>query len=176
MAGRARSILLTAVTASIMTLGTTVATAAPAAAGLPEEGCDLVDQRQVERLLGVATEAPAAESVQDGIGCSIAIPYDAATCVVQPEPVVLVGARKDKPDLAQLGTQVSDGGYEVQRLKGKAYGKKGAFVAAINGWTFFGAEGPYAIQVQAYDPCGSVPDEKLEATAKALAKRVVKQV
>jgi hypothetical protein len=91
---------------------------------------------------------------------------------------VSVGARKEQEplDLAQAASQLSEGGYEVRPLKGKAYGKKGAFLAAFNGWTFFGAKGPYSVQVQIFEPCGTVPDEKVTAAAQVLAKRAVKQL
>ena len=176
MARHARSLLVALAAALALTL----ASVAPAAAAkpLPKAGCDLVDQQKVDALLGVATGAPVEEPIADGVGCSLPIPYDAATCTVQPEPNVAVGAREESEplDLADAASQISDGGYDVRPLKGKAYGKKGAFLASVNGWTFFGAKGPYSVQVQVFEPCGSVSEAKVIAAAQALAKRTVKQL
>lgn len=157
---------------------TLVPIASASAAKLPKAGCDLVDQKKVDALLGVSTGAPTEETIADGVGCSLSIPYDAATCTVSPDPTVAVGAREESEavDLADMASQISAGGYEVKPLKGKAYGKKGAFLAAFNGWTFFGAKGRTTVQVQVFEPCGTVPEAKVIAAAQALAKRAVKQV
>jgi hypothetical protein len=175
MARLSRPVLL-AVLATFVVMLVPTAGAARVTHKPPKDGCDLVDQKKLDALLGVSTGTPVPEPLTGGVACNVPIPYDAATCTAQPEPAVLVGARKEKTNLPDQAEQVTDAGYEVQPLKGKAYGKKGAFLAAFNGWTFFGAKGDYAVQVQAFDPCGSVSDEQLARVTQALAKSVVKQV
>jgi hypothetical protein len=172
----ARPVLL----AVVATLALTLIPVAPAAAHkpLPKDGCDFVDQKKLDAALGISTGTPVPQPLAGGVACQVPIPYDAATCTVSPEPSVSVGARKesDPPDLSESADQLTDGGYEVRPLKGKAYGKKGAFLAAFNGWTFFGLKGPYNVQVQIFEPCGAVPEEKVTAAVQTLAKNVIKQI
>ncbi len=173
-------VLVSAVSVLGLTFGAIGANATVSHKPLPDEPCDLVDLTKLEAALGVPIGKTTIETRPDAVLCFVPIPFDRATCIVQPDPgiSVAVGVPSDNLPLKEVAALASEQGFEVRKLKGKVFGKKGAFLASGggSGWTFYGAKGKYSVQIGASAPCGAVSDETLATVAESVAKVAVKKV
>lgn len=181
MSRLSRSVVVAASVAVMALLVPTAALAQVARKPLPKDGCDLVDIPKLEAALGVSTSPPTGESAGVAAGCLVPIPYDPSTCIVQPAPAVIVAVAPATSfggvSLKEAAALASQQDFEVRPLKGKAYGKKGAFLSSGGtGWTFYGLKGTYGIQVKGSEPCGSVSLEQMAAAVQVVAKSAIKQL
>jgi hypothetical protein len=173
-----RPVLVAALAAFVVTLVPTGAFAELAHKPLPKDGCDLVDQKKLDAVLGVSTGPPTAEPVgQGGVGCLVPTPFDSSTCNSPYQPGIRVGAiaRKGQASLKEGLEAAEQAGYDVKQLKGKAYGRKGGFLLVTDSATgFFGDKGAYRLQVEARAACDPIPNAAaaVEAAAKTLVQKV----